>query len=61
MTSRKEVFFVIHFVPDHPELDRLVTGVWSTYEGVKLALDHFKKLNPNFDYGIAGYYIQEYG
>jgi len=53
----KEVYFLIHLVPNHPELNRLVTGVWSSYEGAKKAFDYYKKHNPEFDYGIASYPI----
>ncbi len=59
--KEKEVFFLIHVIPDHPDLNRLVTGVWSSYEGAKLAFDHYKKLNPDFDYGIASYPVYENG
>jgi len=57
----EEVYFLIHLVPDHPELNRLVLGVWSTYEGAKKAFDHFKKTRPEFDYGIASYPILKEG
>lgn len=59
--NEKEVFFVIHVLEGHPEMNRLVTGVWSTYEGAKLAFDHYKKHRPDFSYGIASYPIYEYG
>jgi hypothetical protein len=57
----EEVFFLIHLVPDHPELNRLVTGVWSSYEGAKKAFDHFKANRPDFDYGIASYPVLKEG
>ena len=59
--KEKKVFFLIHVIPGHPELNRLVTGVWSTYEGAKLAFDHYKKLRPDFEYGIASYPVYENG
>lgn len=58
---KNEVYFLIHLVPGHPELNRLVTGVWSTYAGAKKAFDHFKQARPDFDYGIASYPIFEEG
>lgn len=59
--KEKEIFFLIHLVEGHPELNRLVTGVWSTYEGAKKAFDHYKKNRPEFAYGIASYPILEEG
>lgn len=59
--SDKKVYFLIHLLPDHPELNRLVTGVWSSYKGAKLAFDDFRKHNPDFDYGIASYDVLEEG
>jgi len=56
-----EIYFLIHLIPDHPELNRLVTGVWYTYEGAKKALDHYKSYRPEFDYGIASYPILDEG
>ncbi len=61
MKSPPEIYFLISLIPDHPELNRLVTGVWSTYEGAKIAFDHFKKSRQDFDYGIASYPILEKG
>ena len=58
-SSEKEVYFLIHLVEGHPELNRLVTGVWSTYEGAKIAFDYYKKSRPEFSYGIASYPIYE--
>ena len=57
----KEAFILIHLIPDHPELNRLVHGIWETYEGAKEAFDHFKKLNPKFQYGITSYPIYKDG
>ena len=57
----KEVYFLIHIVPNNPELTRLVTGVWSSYKGAKKAFDFYKEYNPEFDYGIASYSIYEEG
>ena len=61
MTKPKEIYFLIHLVPNHPDLNRLVTGVWSTYHGAKIALHHYKKQRPDFDYGIASYPVLEEG
>lgn len=61
MNKRKEVWFLIHFLPDHPHLNRLVTGVWTSYEGAKKAFDHFKKERPEFDYAISSCPIFEDG
>lgn len=58
---QKEVYFLIHLIEDHPELNRLVTGVWSSYEGAKTAFDFYKKHRPDFSYGIASYPIYEEG
>lgn len=58
---KKEAYILIHLIPDHPEFNRLVHGIWETYEGAKKAFDHFKKNNPNFNYGIASYPIYEDG
>lgn len=57
--ERKKVYFLIHFIENHPELNRLVNGVWSSYEGAKIAFDYYKKSNPEFSYGIASYPIYE--
>lgn len=59
--GKKEVYFLIHVVPNHPDLNRLVTGVWSSYEGARKAFHYYKESNPNFDYGIASYPIYEEG
>ena len=58
---KQEVFFLIHLIDGHPELNRLLFGVWSTYEGAKKAFDHWKKARPEFSYGIASYPILEDG
>ena len=58
-TCKKEVYFLIHLIEGNPELNRLVTGVWSTYQGAKIAFDHYKKTRPEFSYGIASYPIYE--
>ena len=58
---KNEIYFLIHVIPGHPELNRLVTGVWDSYEGAKVAFDHFKKNRPDFDYGIASYPVYEMG
>lgn len=59
--DKKIIYFLIHCIPNHPELNRLVTGVWSTYEGSKIAFDKFKEINPEFNYGIASYEVYEEG
>ena len=56
-----EVYFLIHLIEGHPELNRLVHGVWSTYEGAKKAFDYYKQARPEFSYGIASYPILEEG
>ena len=55
------VWFLIAVLPGHPELNRLVQGVWDSYEGAKLAFDAFKRDRPDFDYGIASYPVYELG
>jgi hypothetical protein len=59
--KNKEVYFLIFVVPGHPELTRLVHGVWDSYEGAKLAFDVFKKSRPEFDYAIASYPLMKEG
>ena len=61
MNDKKLVYFVIHLIPGHSELNRLVHGVWSTYEGAKIAFDKFKKDRPEFDCAIASYPVYEEG
>jgi len=56
---KKEIYFLIHVIEGHPELNRLVTGVWSSYEGAKIAFDHYKETRPDFSYGIASYPVYE--
>lgn len=58
---KNEAFILIHLIPDHPELNRLVHGIWKTYDGALEAFNHYKKLNPQFKYGIASYQIYEEG
>ena len=57
----KEVYFLIHLIPNHPDLNRLVFGVWDTYEDAKKAFDHYRKERPEFEYGIASYSILKDG
>jgi hypothetical protein len=54
-------YILIHVISDHPDLNRLVHGIWETYEGAKVAFDHFKEINPNFQYAIASYPIYKDG
>lgn len=56
-----QVFLICSRLPDHPEMNRIITGVWRTYEGAKLALDDFKKHRIDFEYAIASYPIREEG
>lgn len=55
------IFFIIHIIDTHPDLNRLVTGVWITYEAALLAFEEFKQLNPKIKYSIASYPIYKYG
>lgn len=57
----RKVWFVIAVLPGHPELNRLVHGVWDSHEGAKLAFDAFKRSRPDFNYGIASYPVYEKG
>jgi len=57
----KEGYILIHLIPDHPEMNRLVHGIWDSYDGAKKAFDHFKEANPHFKYGIASYPIYKDG
>jgi len=59
--KEKEAWILIHVSKENPELSRLVTGIWSSYDGAKKAFDHYKKHRPDFDYGIASYPIYEDG
>lgn len=61
MEEDKLIYFLIHLIPNHPELNRLVFGVWDSYEGALKAFQHFKKIRPEFDYGIASYPVMKEG
>lgn len=59
--QRNKVWLIVHRVKGNDELCRLVTGVWSSHKGAKIAFDHYRLYRPDFDYGVACYEVYQEG